>query len=82
MFSEDPALTCPVKAIPVMAIGKIRKRGASGNNSFTVPAVYKTRFNDPPEGVKPWVDIIEPLFQCRKLFRRYKKVKIIISYYG
>jgi len=82
MLPENPSLFCPVKAVPVMTVGKIRKRRTSGNDSFTVMAVRQTSFNDPPEGIKPRVDIVKPLFQCRKLFRRYEKIKINVSYYG
>src|SRR5659263_107181 len=82
MLPENPSIFCPVKAVPVMSVGKIRKRRTSGNDSFTVIAVRQTSFNDLPERVKPRVDIVKPLFQCLKLFRRYEKVKINIIYSG
>jgi hypothetical protein len=59
MFPEYPSPVCPVKAVPVMAIGKIRERVASCNNSFTVIAVGQTCFDDTPEGIKPWIDLIK-----------------------
>jgi hypothetical protein len=75
MFPEDPSLFSMVKTVPVMTVGKIRKRIASGNYNFTVIAIRQASFNDIPEGVKPRVDIVKSLFQCLKLFRRYEKLK-------
>ena len=60
-----------------MTVGKIGELASSGDAVSRSLQYVRRPSMTLPEGVKPRVDIVKPLFHITKLFRRYKKVTII-----